>query len=120
MGYDIRFYIVKKYNSSKNEEGRYFAEVITRYEYCKDYNLSRFCDTFEDTNCYIYDMLDEPIINDCYGDKLKEIPINAMIDYLEKHPENYWRYDIFLNMLKAFSNYIDIECNNLVILRYGH
>lgn len=120
MGYEIRFYVVRKYNNSQKENGRYYAEVIAKYEYGKDYNLRRFCDTFKDTDCYIYDILDEPIITDRYGDNLKEIPINDMIEYLEKNPDSYWRYDIFLQMLKAFSNYINHESNNLTILQYGH
>ena len=118
MGYDIRFYIVKKYNTSKNEDDRYYAEVIAKYEYCKDYNLLDFCDTFKDTNCYIYDVLDEPILEDCYGDNLKEIPVNDMIEYLEKHPDDYWRYAPFLSMLKAFDNFA--KNDELVILKYGH
>ena len=58
------------------------------------------------------------IIKDCYGDNLKEIPINDMIDYLEKNPDDYWRYTPLLHMLKAFNNFA--KSDELAILKYGH
>ena len=121
MGYDIRFYVVDKYEHSINKENnKCFAEIIAKYEYCKDCNLCNFCDTFEDTDCYVYDNFEETILKDCYGDNLKEIPINDMINYLEKNSSfDYCRYRPFLYMLRGFKEEYN-NYRNIVILKYGH
>ncbi len=118
MGYEQRFFIVLKGNF-KNENGYKWAELVAMFDYCKDYDFADFCNTFKDTDCYFYDNCNE-VYEDCYGQKLKEIPLEDMINYLENNINNeYRRYYPLLSLLKGFQKEKE-KFKNLVILRYGH
>ena len=124
MGYEQKFYIVEKHDDINGIEecnDKCWAEVISMFDYSKDYDLAEFVDTVgKDSNCYIYaDDGNTEVFEDDYGDSLKEVDIDYLIGYLEQHEDDYRRYKPFLMLLKAFS-----ECKgsfkDLVVLRYGH
>lgn len=121
MGYESRFYVVDKRNSSYEDNYEYFwAEKIATFDMsCVGNHLISNVKKYPKTDVYIYEG-DEEITEDKYGDPLIEIPINDMIDLLEEtidKEEHYRRNMPFLRLLRGF----DLsEWNNLVVLHYGY
>lgn len=118
MGYDSRIYVVEK-SQQKNENGKRWGQVIARYEMCK---FSAFGGIFKtESDCYIYaDDGNTEIIEDCYGETLKEADILEVIHYLENYKnieEYYRRVDPLLGLLKGFNT---SNWGNLTVLHYGH
>ena len=124
MGYEMRFYVVKKANlRSEANEPHKWAEVVAIFNYCKDYDMAGWIDrNYQPTNCYIFaDDGNTEILEDMYGSPLIEIPIKDMIDYLEKNNVDYRRVKPLLALLKAFDEENETKWGNeLVILRYGY
>lgn len=121
MGYESRFYVVEKKNSSlKDDDGYSWAEKIATFDMCciGNHLISNIM-KYPKTDVYIFDG-DKRIIEDMYGDPLIEIPINDMIDFLEEaidKEEHYRRNMPFLRLLRGF----DLsEWHNLVVLHYGY
>jgi len=122
MGYESKFYVVNKTTQKSLDGKRYWAEVIASFDLCKVYAVSDpIRNKYKATDAYIYaDDGNTEIIEDNYGDPLIEIPIDVMIQLMEKviTSENYYRrYNPFLQMLKGFNK---DDWENLVVLHYGH
>lgn len=124
MGYESRLYVVNKsdYGFERDFDGKKlkYAEVIASFELCKVYEVSDKMRMYSDTDCFIYDG-DEELIEDKYGNTLKEIPIADAIAIIEEAAESegyaYRRYQPCLSLLKGFDT---SEWRNLVVLHYGH
>lgn len=124
MGYEMKFYVVRKTNQRWDENRPYkFAEVIAMFNYCKDYDLADWIDkNYQPTDCYIYaDDGNTKILEDMYGSPLIEIPIKDMVEYLEKNNDDYRRATPLLSLLKVFNEDNETKWDNkLAILRYGY
>lgn len=132
MGYEMRFYVVNKHDFKgyKDNEGNEYkyGNIIAMYDYSKDYDLADFIDkNGKPTDCYIFaNDRENETIKDSYGEHLKEITVDKLLDYLEQNPcYSYRRYAPFMYLLRAFKEIQDDEENNpkfedLVVLRYGY
>ena len=123
MGYESRLYVVDKYKNMKNEDlGLVWSSVIAVYDLSKaGEDFVRKVRAFPDTDCYVYaDDGNTPIVEDRYGAKLKEIPLNEMIAILayEIRANSYYRrLKPILALLMAFD---PRDWENLVVLHYGY
>ena len=123
MGYESRFYIVDKTDIKSLDGKRYWAQVIAMFDLCKVYAVSSpIQDKYPATDAYIYaDDGNTEITKDKYGEPLIEIPIDDLIQLIEKviTSEGYYyrRYNPFLQLLKGFNK---SDWRNLVVLHYGH
>ena len=116
MGYESKLYVVDKHDW-KGCDGKW-GEVIASFDLCcVPINFAQY----PATDCYIIaDDGNTRIIEDKYGDPLREIPIQDAIKMIEKVIETgdyYRRYKPCLDLLKGF-NINNWE--NLVVLHYGH
>lgn len=127
MGYESRLYIVEKsdYYSKvdvgfKKVKKMCFGEVVAMIDLCKVPDIPAAIKSYPDTDTYIYEG-EERIIDDKYGEPLKEIPIKNMIEIVKKAAENddskYRRWKPCLALLKGFSGK---QWQGLVVLHYGH
>lgn len=125
MGYETRLYVVEKYSSMtlKVKDEQYcYCDVIAQFDLCKLGVVNRHSTQFEQKKArnYFYEG-DEVIIEDSYGDLLREYTIEEMIEMLSKI-ENYRRIAPCISMLKGFleekakGNFKD----NLKVLAYGY
>jgi len=105
MGYESKLYVVEKANRYMNEDMRY-CQVIAMFDLCKFYPLSCNISHYPKTECYFYaDDGNTKVLEDKYGEPLKEIPIEDVIDILEENLYNgsdYRRIYPILSMLKEF------------------
>ena len=124
MGYESRIYIVEKTNCSYTEEnGMKYARVLAMFDVSKFYELSDWFRNKPATKHYIYaDDGDTQIIEDRYGDTLKEASVEEVIDRLERIVENgedYRRIFPLLAALKAFELHSN-QWGNIAVLHYGY
>ena len=118
MGYESRLYIVDKMGEKESERKRY-AQVVAMYDICK---FGAFDGLFQTiTDCYIYaDDGNTEVLEDKYGEPLKEASITDVIEYLEKYKESqeyYRRVEPLLSLLKGFKLE---EWGKLTVLHYGY
>ena len=124
MGYESKIYIVEKTNCSYSKEnGMKYARVLAMFDVSKFYELSDWFRNKPDTKHYIYaDDGDTQIIEDRYGDTLKEASVKEVIDRLERIVENgidYRRIFPLLAALKAFETQSN-QWGNIAVLHYGY
>lgn len=124
MGYESKIYIIKKTNHSWSEESEMkYAEVLAMFDMSKFYELSDWFRNKPATKHYIYaDDGNTKIIEDCYGDALKEASVKEVIDKLEKIVENgedYRRIFPLLATLKAFEAQSN-HWGDIAVLHYGY
>ena len=123
MGYESRIYIVEKFDTCSYDDGKCFAQVIAMFNMCKFYDLSGVLRYKPETDCYIYaDDGNTRILEDCYGEPLKEATIESVIDTLEKivaNGEDYWRTFPLLSTLKSIKERIG-NYDKIVVLHYGY
>lgn len=110
MGYTHRFYIVKKTKSfgiDETENLRYAFE-LARFDIGKNDLLGKKLDEFPATDCFIYmDDGNTPLIEDDYGDKLKEIPLMDMCYIIDTFVHTIKNDDIFNKAVyDSFYNYL--------------
>lgn len=122
MGYESRFYIVKKGSLIVEDDGKIWGEVIASFNMSKVQDVYMRIKNYPKTNCYFYsDIGSEKVIEDRYGDELIEIPINDMIaimgEVIKEDPE-YRRFRPFLSLLLGFN--LEQWYDNLVVLHYGY
>lgn len=118
MGYESRLYIVNKTDIIDNE--MFYAEKIAEFNLCTVYDVSSKIKQYPVTNAYIYsDDGNTRILEDMYGERLTEIPINDVILIIEEAMKNdeYRRYKPCLQLLKGFNQ---LQWKNLVVLHYGY
>lgn len=139
MGYDSRLYIVKKYpryneNGELNEaiitDEKIFAETIATFELCVFPPIHNYFhgagNPSRNADCYVYGKDGETkLLNDAYGDPLKEATLDEIIHCLEnltdKH-KTYRRVLPLLGMLRGFQETRREwgEGEELAVLHYGH
>ena len=126
MGYESKIYIVEKTNYSWDEEnGMKYARVLAMFDVSKFYGLSDWFRNKPATKHYIYaDDGDTQIIEDRYGDTLKEASVEEVIDRLEKivEVENGVDYGLIfplLAALKAFESHSN-QWGDIAVLHYGY
>lgn len=115
MGYESKLYIVDKTGVATDKDNKRWAEVIATFDLCRtNIDFSKF----SPTDCYFYDG-DERVVEDCYGDPIKEISISDMIELIENAMarDDYRRWQPCLGLLKGFT---ESQWTNLVVLHYGH
>lgn len=119
MGYESRLYVVRK-SGIFDKQNMEWGEVVAVFNLSKG-SASIDLRTFPETDVYFYDDSgNEKVIEDRYGDRLYEIPLDDAIRVLEDAAKKeIWnrRYNPCVQMLKAFR---DGEHDNLVVLHYGY
>ncbi len=125
MGYESKLVIVRKSHLGSDPDcnNKVWAEKIAEIRLCVVGNdvYSKIKD-YPITNSYYYEHLtDEPILEDMYGDELREIPLNDCIAIFENadKTDHYRRYTIALGLLKSF-NANDWHDSEIVVLHYGY
>lgn len=123
MGYESRIYVVDKCNVPQEINGKDYVwgEVIASFDLCKVYDVSDRMRQYPATDAYIYaDDGDTRIIEDCYGEPLREIPIADAVkiikDAAAKEP-SYRRFLPCIRMLEAFN---PAQWDDLAVLHYGY
>ena len=126
MGYESKIYIVEKTNCSWTEEnGMKYARVLAMFDVSKFYELADWFSNKPATKHYIYaDDGDTEIIEDRYGDTLKEASVKEVIDRIERiigieNEEDYRRIFPLLAALKAFESYGN-QWDDIAVLHYGY
>ena len=126
MGYESKIYIIEKTNCSWAEEnGMKYAKVLAMFDVSKFYELSDWFRNKPATKHYIYaDDGDTQIVEDKYGDTLKEASVKEVIDKLERIVEvkngvDYGRIFPLLAALKAFESHSN-QWGNIAVLHYGY
>ena len=126
MGYESKIYIVEKTNCSWAEEnGMKYARVLAMFDVSKFYELADWFSNKPATKHYIYaDDGDTEIIEDRYGDTLKEASAKEVIDKLERIVEvkngvDYRRIFPLLAALKAFETQSN-QWGDIAVLHYGY
>lgn len=117
MGYESKLYVVHK-SSNIKEKDMYWCEVIASFDLCKvDIDFRKY----PDTDAYFYEG-DEKIIEDCYGDHLKELTLQEAITEIENAMTrgHYRRWNPILGLLKGFNEDEWGPVNALRVLHYGH
>lgn len=128
MGYESRLYVVKKSEIAGRDaetKGKYWCEVIATI------NLSKMGGDFRDrlykypaTDSFFY-TANETVVEDKYGEPLKEIPRKDMINILEiqkledlKNGElPYRRVEPAISLLKGFD---PEQWGEVTVLHYGY
>ena len=123
MGYESKLYIVER-GSLKDDDGRTYARVLAMFDMCKmGYH---FVDVFEKkTDLYFYGSDgNTKILEDMYGDPIREATLEDVIDYLEEAIENgddYRRIFPLLAALKTFyEQQLDNRWDKLAVLHFGY
>lgn len=126
MGYESKIYIVEKTNCFCSEEnGMKYARVLAMFDVSKFYELADWFSNKPATKHYIYaDDGDTEIIEDRYGDTLKEASVKEVIDKLERIIEaenriDYRRIFPLLAALKAFESHSE-QWGDIAVLHYGY
>ena len=124
MGYESKIYIVEKTNSGE-ENGMKYARVLAMFDVSKFYELADWFSNKPATKHYIYaDDGDTQIVEDRYGDTLKEASVKGVIDRIERiigieNEEDYRRIFPLLAALKAFESYGN-QWDDIAVLHYGY
>ena len=126
MGYESKIYIIEKTKYSWDEEnGMKYARVLAMFDVSKFYELADWFSNKPATKHYIYaDDGDTQIIEDRYGDTLKEASVKEVIDKLERivaveNGVDYGRIFSLLAALKVFEEQSN-HWGNIAVLHYGY
>ena len=134
MGYETKYYAVKRYDfKSFINKGYNASEIVAMIDMCKmgyDKDITEFYNLFtEEADFVLYmedynEEIDKDVMTDVtedrYGRELCYIPrdkIGRAIEIFENKVkvDNYWRYELLLNFFKTFEKYEDIY-----IVLYGY
>ena len=120
MGYESKLYIVKK-SKIKDGDGRRHGSVIAMFDLCKVTEISQKMRKYKATDCYFYASDgNTEVVEDAYGEPLKEIPIQHAISILRhalmSEPFPFWRYYPCLMLLES----LEENDPELVVLHYGY
>jgi hypothetical protein len=123
MGYESKLYVVEKHRSFDDIDGnKTYSQVIAMLDLCKYYPISSVRKNYPATDCYFYADDDTKVLEDKYGDPLREIPIEDVIEILEKDLErgsDYRRIYPTLAALKALNEHKH-QWKELTVLHYGY
>lgn len=122
MGYESKLYVVEKRSKFPNEEMRY-SQVIAMFDLCKFYPLSSKISNYPTTDCYFYaDDGNTKVLEDRYGDPLREMPIEDAVDILENvllSGNDYRRIYPAFALLKALEDQKH-QWREVAVLHYGY
>ena len=122
MGYESKLYVVDKMEYAI-PEFKPWGQVICMIDICKYPVVSDFMREHPDTDCYIYaDDGNTEIIEDRYGEPLKECDVEELFEFvntLVENGETYRRVFPLHAMLKSFVEHKN-EWQNLKVLHFGH
>ena len=116
MGYERRLYVIEKSDIWKDENGKCWSEVIATFNLCR---VNIDFRKYPATESYFYTN-NEKVVEDCYGESLKELTIKQAISEIEEAMERdgeYRRWNPILGMLKGFK---EREWKDLRVLHYGY
>jgi hypothetical protein len=126
MGYDSRLYIIRKTDLPIGEDGKFmYAETMAVYEMCVfppfQTLFGKAC--LETKHCLCID--DEEIVEDVYGEPLRERSLADVIDCLDRviaQNDDTSRYERIRPLLALLQGFRDIENDwyRLAVLHYGH
>ena len=120
MGYESKIYIVNKTDSIFGDEPKKYASVIATFDLCK-MGYGGFTQLFnKETDCYFYaDDGNTKILEDCYGDSLKECDIKELKEWFKNKikEDDYRRLKPFYALVKSFNKK---QWKDLAIIHYGH
>jgi hypothetical protein len=121
MGYESKLIIVEGSTQKGIKTDLLYARKVAEVDLCKmghDSNFHKLLDDSPDTKYYYYsDDGGTQIVEDRYGDKLKSLNINQLIEALEQDNDGYRRVKIALALLKGFK---DDDWTDLEILHFGY
>lgn len=125
MGYESKLYIVDKLpeHVAIKDNGMQYCSLIAMVDLCKYYEWSNKAIKYPKTNCYFYaEDGNKQIVEDGYGESLKEIPLNDAIEILEEKfysGDSYRRLGPALALLQSLKDN-ENQWNEIVILHYGY
>lgn len=123
MGYETKLVVVDKSNQVHeiNGERMVWAEKIAEFNLCKAYEISDKMRRYPITNAfYCADDGNTEVVEDLYGDRLREIPLLDAINIIDlaMRTQDYYRcYSPCLELLKGFN---PSDWADLVVLHYGY
>jgi hypothetical protein len=124
MGYEVKVYVGKVAHRVDDDHGRWF-QMWAMFELCKpgyDSEISKLCGDpnvgYEPVFFYCTDG-NTAITVDCYGKRLKAIPIDDALKALETDQGNdgYRRFKIAVDLLKSIKEHAGEQ---LSVILYGH
>lgn len=123
MGYDMRLYVVEKFDRTgytEETKDKRIAQVIASIELC---GVDRYVDTLREapaTDCYI-NVDGDTCLEDKYGKPLTEVSIEEALGKLQQGFANtgYRRYQLAISMLQGFI-LAGMNTEDFVVLQYGH
>ena len=121
MGYESKIYVVQREKNEKN----YYGQIIAMFDLCNMGYGNGWKELFKTEVKYdvFIENGNEETKKDCYGETLKEAPIEAVIEWLENYiarGETYRRLNPCLNMLKGFNLDEWGYGDGLYIIHYGY
>lgn len=119
MGYESKLYVVEK-TAMSDENHMFYGIVVAMFDLSKVYYVSDRIKKYPYTNTVFFsDDGNTEIIEDIYGERLREIPLKDMITILREASANsdYRRYKPALALLESFD---DPQWKDIVVLHYGH
>ena len=125
MGYESKLYIVNKLPEHVviKDNGMQYCELIAMVDLCKYYKWSEKATNYPRTNCYFYaEDGNKQIVEDEYGDPLKEISLDDAIEILDEafySGDNYRRLGPALTLLQSLKDN-ENQWNEIVVLHYGY
>lgn len=123
MGYESKLYVVEKSNFMFDDEGSRYCQVVAMFDLCKFYDLADMFGNCPTTDCYFYaDDGNTRVLEDRYGDPLREATIEDVIDVLEIALDNGNEYRRIYPVLAALKALEDHKHNwkELAVLHYGY
>lgn len=125
MGYESKLYVVDKLSNqaSIRPDGMQYCNVIAMIDLCKYYKWSNKAINYPMTSCYFYTEDGKTqILEDGYGDPLREIPLDDAIEIFEEEfysGEDYRRLVPTLTLLQSLKDN-ENQWNEIVVLHYGY
>lgn len=122
MSYNTKIIIVRKTSSINGTEELYFAEKIAEFSLCRmNYEgpYMKILPMMRATNCYYFmDDGNTKVIEDKYGDFIREINLAPLIKILKKEDHSYRHIPAIIGMLESIA--LHMKDHNLIALHFGH
>lgn len=119
MGYESKLFVVEKLGWGVIE-GMKYGSLVAMFDLCKCHAVSDRMRRYKKTDtCFYLTGVEEPVVEDLYGEPLKEIPLADAIEIVREAAENdeYRRLKPCLSLLEGFE---PEKWKELVVLHYGH
>ena len=119
MGYESKLFVVEKLGGEW-WKGMKYGSLVAMFDLSRCYAVSDKMRHYDKTDtCFYVTGAEEPVVEDLYGEPLKEIPLADAIKIVREAAENdeYRRLKPCLSLLEGFE---PKEWRELVVLHYGH